>query len=383
MFVSYIINLNSNEKSGLYKAVFDRIDRTIRHNVFNLNYYDSFFIVFLKKILRIKIIKNEPLANDLGIEVININIKITLYNYLARYFNFSSTSDEKIANALYSMIKMDMPDVIVAHGGGVQTNVASLLSAKYNIPQVNVFHGSDIHSHPHTNLRYKQRLQNDMKHANMNVFVSNALLNHSKKIYKGDNVVVIRNGISLTKSNEDYGLPSSKMLYKIAYIGNLYSVKGVDRLPEIAKVVKSKIDASFYIIGNGTLMDFLRVNMPDDTVFTGAIDNRYIMSILKQVDLIVLPSRNEGLPLILCEALSVGTKIVSTDVGGIPELIESEFLVNAESLNLVEDFALKIISSLKKPIIPVSKYDTSIEITQRSEREMLMDICRSNSELIN
>ena len=47
-----------------------------------------------------------------------------------------------------------------------------------------------------------------------------------------------------------------------------------------------------------------------------------IPELLAAADALVLPSRSEGLPLVVMEAMASSTPVIATEVGGVPELLE-------------------------------------------------------------
>ncbi|MNR24841.1 putative glycosyltransferase EpsF [compost metagenome] len=84
----------------------------------------------------------------------------------------------------------------------------------------------------------------------------------------------------------------------------------------------------FYIVGEGDLKGELikRINnygLSDNFEFLGLRND--VSSLLKEMDCYVLPSRNEGLPIAIIEALREGLYIIASNVGGIPELLSSDY----------------------------------------------------------
>ena len=127
--------------------------------------------------------------------------------------------------------------------------------------------------------------------------------------------------------------------------------KGVDVLIEaLALCVQLGLDASVTVLGDGKFraeLEDLAKNrgLGNRVEFAGQLTaGNAVRDRLDQADLFVLPSRTEGLPRALIEAMASGLPCVGTTVGGIPELLESGDLVppgNAKALaeTIVEVFS--------------------------------------------
>lgn len=85
----------------------------------------------------------------------------------------------------------------------------------------------------------------------------------------------------------------------------------------------------YQIVGGGNqkylkkIADKYKVN--DQVKFLGTMPHNLVFSWLDKIDLYVQPSKTEGLPRALIEAMSRGLPAIGTDVGGIPELLEKKY----------------------------------------------------------
>ncbi|MCG8311142.1 MAG: glycosyltransferase family 4 protein [Cytophagales bacterium] len=169
-----------------------------------------------------------------------------------------------------------------------------------------------------------------------------------KKIYESfgwfpDNFIhVIYNGIEIPKDvfkiklHDEYQLPpGSKIIFSA---GRLDFQKGFDLLIRVASIARDQDrNWQFIIAGEGKLkQELIRAtvekSVSDRVHFIGFSDK--VSSLLKSSDAFVLPSRYEGMPNALLEAMANKKASVATSVNGAPELVEdgiSGFLVESEN----------------------------------------------------
>ncbi len=125
--------------------------------------------------------------------------------------------------------------------------------------------------------------------------------------------------------------------YELVTVGSLAQMyKGTDVLIEaVARCVSAGIDLTATIVGDGKYKTELmeqaeRIGMASRIRFAGhVLAGKPVRGFLDSADLFVLPSRTEGLPRALIEAMARGLPCIGSDVGGIPELLDKDDLVPA------------------------------------------------------
>lgn len=114
-------------------------------------------------------------------------------------------------------------------------------------------------------------------------------------------------------------------LPNVGIIGRLCEIKNHRMfLDAIAALAREGIDARFSIIGDGHLRADLEeqareLGISDRLHFTGFRHD--LASIYSELDIAALTSLNEGTPLTLIEAMGAGAPVISTAVGGVPDLM--------------------------------------------------------------
>ncbi len=141
----------------------------------------------------------------------------------------------------------------------------------------------------------------------------------------------------------------------IGAIGNLYPVKGHTYLVRAAAaVIRMVPNAVFFIAGRGHLLESLQAEARELGVenkirFLGFRDD--VPALLQAMDIFVLPSLSEGLPLSALEAMASGKPVVATRVGGVPEVVvdgETGFLTAPED---ADELAEKLVCLLRTPCL--------------------------------
>ncbi|MBQ7205775.1 MAG: glycosyltransferase, partial [Muribaculaceae bacterium] len=148
---------------------------------------------------------------------------------------------------------------------------------------------------------------------------------------------------------QHYGIEPDKKV--VAFVGRFEPVKNVTLLPEIYQKIEEqygkKLD--FWAIGDGVQLAETRRLMSVkgiDCHFTGKVPPEEIPDLLNCVDLLVLPSSLEGLPLVVIEALSCGAHVVATNVIGTAEAVGRDNAIDLGD-QFVERFTKRAVELLR------------------------------------
>ena len=144
---------------------------------------------------------------------------------------------------------------------------------------------------------------------------------------------VIPNGIQIDRFTgatpaglEELNLDPARKV--ICFVGRFDSVKDVGTLIEAFKIVGKVHDAQLLLVGDGPMMAQWRQLAEENSgvgngiTFVGWRDD--VPSLLKVATIFVLPSRWEGMPNALMEAMAAGCAVVATDVAGCRDLVTDQ-----------------------------------------------------------
>lgn len=231
---------------------------------------------------------------------------------------------------------------------------------RYGIPYCVTWHGSDIHTIPMADEAARVATISAMEHASCNFFVSRHLMQLSDSLtvkgrkevlYNGIDDIFVRYGEQRRHElREQFDVEGKKV---ITFAGSLKEVKNADLLPEVFRQVSTyyNLPLEFWICGDGPLRTRIEQELQGLDIscrMWGSCDHEKMPDIFNVTDVLVLPSKNEGLGLVALEALSCGANVVGSRVGGIPEAIGEEYCVSLDE-NFVNQCAEKIVDLLESP----------------------------------
>lgn len=147
-----------------------------------------------------------------------------------------------------------------------------------------------------------------------------------------DKVTTVHVGVDLkrfVKKKNDIRLQKRLKIEKeyllVGSVGRLVPEKGYEYLLKAVEIIKPTIrKVKFIIVGDGPEMGKLKIlsekiGLSDKILFLGRRTD--VPAWINLMDIFVLPSLTEGLPVVLLEAMAMRKPVVATNVGGIPEVI--------------------------------------------------------------
>lgn len=361
MNILYLVNINENNRKGLFTATHEKLKIIINSKdinnckIYAINFYDIGLMKLIKKISK-KQIRTKGVDSFVydGIEYKKIYIGVGIINKILEKLNLD------ILNFLPMLIKykkeIKQYDLVSCHWGYPHGRIAYYIKKLYNLPYIVTYHGSDIHTMPVKDSSIRKKVIEILNNASKNIFISKKLYEASKVIgYNNKNYIISKNGVNIDnfyKLDDDKISTIKKELnlnkIVIGFTGNLNHIKRADKLVEIFKNIKNILntdDISFLIIGDGPLIKQIENGGANNNLNIHITGNVFVDDVRKYIntmDIMVLPSRNEGFGCVILEANACGVPVVATNVGGIPEAIEDNNMLVDDGEDFEERFSNKV-----------------------------------------
>lgn len=164
-----------------------------------------------------------------------------------------------------------------------------------------------------------------------------------------EKVKVINNAVDLPQISEGGYSERSEEFYKIISAGRLVPWKGFEVLIEAVSELRSEIpEIKLIIIGSGPEESYLKAisyKLKSDVKFTGSISKDKLVERIENSNIFVLNTAYEGFSHQIVEAMSLGAPVITTNVGGNPEIIkdgENGLLVGYNDKEAIKNAILKL-----------------------------------------
>ncbi len=139
-----------------------------------------------------------------------------------------------------------------------------------------------------------------------------------------DRIRILNNGVAAPHVDRQPALAGAPQT--ILFLGNLIERKGVSDLLHALKAMPSDTPGWRAILAGGGDIEGYRalardLGIADRVEFAGWVDRAGAVDLITRASMLVLPSYDEGLPLVILEAMGMGLPVICTPVGVIPEVL--------------------------------------------------------------
>lgn len=299
----------------------------------------------------------------------NYGVEPVLIDELVR--NPDLSSDRKAYKRIKEIISEFNPHIVHTHAskaGALGRKAA--ISCKVPVV-VHTFHGHVFHSYfgAAKTLLFKGIERRLAKKSNAIIAISDKQreeLVHEHKISKPEKTKVVNLGFDLDPFNEkrqrlretkrrELGLSDE---VAIALIGRFAPIKNHEMFFDVVEEILAKTNkkVKFFVVGDGTEREYIeerteKINRTnaETVVLTSWIKD--IGSFNAAMDIVCMTSFNEGTPVSLIEAQAANIPVISTDVGGVRDVVidgETGFIVPSKDVSAFSEKLLKLIEDEKK-----------------------------------
>lgn len=323
--------------------------------LFRINIYQSIELASIKKILRKKVVLKSNDSDELWSI---FNIEKQLKDLLKTKEKQWEILSYRLVGEIEKLYETNKIDLIHVHWCFPEGYLVYRACEKLKIPYIITAHGSDIHTNTKDKEIKKYTVQ-ALENASKAIFVSESLLNTARELgYSGDNAVVIKNGVEIEKFKvvdkslikKEFNILNNK--HVVGYVGRFESIKGVYDIPNIFKKIYEKNkDVIFMIIGDGSLKKSVEKELDYNSIEYlnfKFINHDELYKYYNLLDILVLPSENEGYPCTIVEAQCCGVKVVASDVGGVSEAINNYGKIIKRGDKFTEEVAESVLSIINE-----------------------------------
>ena len=272
------------------------------------------------------------------------------------------------------------------------------LKRRLGVPYIISLQGGDVPGFMQSELRLYHFLSSFInreiwRSAEYVVANSLGLQKLAKKFMLDVNHVMIPAGVDVKKFTPKIKIEVNTKV-KLLFVGRLVNQKGIDVLLDALYKLDSKNLWSLNIVGDGPLKEILnesvfRLKLENNVNFLGWKDRNDLPSIYKENDILILPSRDEGMPNVMLEAMASSLPIIGSRVSGMDQVIinnKNGLLVKPGDSDELH-YAIKKLINNKDNIRDMGYASSNLvkiqytwKISSSSYQQLLNKICKEKNE---
>lgn len=242
---------------------------------------------------------------------------------------------------------------VAARGSFWRKSLFAVVARRFGVPVILHVHGSEMQAFADALPAWQRRIVAAQLTACCSVIaLSDRWADYLRALAPGSHVVVVPNYVPLPPSPRHH---VERAVPTVLFLGLLGERKGIFDLLQATALLRDRgIGIRLAVGGNGDVDRCRRhvaeLGLVDRVELLGWVSGAAKQRLLSDADLFVLPSYNEGLPMSLLEAMSWGLPVVSTTVGGIPDLVRHDvdgLLVAPGAVEPLADALARLVSSVE------------------------------------
>jgi glycosyltransferase involved in cell wall biosynthesis len=195
---------------------------------------------------------------------------------------------------------------------------------------------------------FRRSLRSIIRHSNTVISLGGKLTGILQDQAAGSSckVVTIPNAVDIPDNPPAYPVNSQKL--RLLFVGRFAFNKGLDILIEVARMLDARgmVDTvHFDLAGDGPLLNEIKqVGVPANVTLHGRVDDSQLEHLYETAHALVLPTRFEGMPTVVLEAMARKRPIIVSDVGATAEQVSMHngYLIGSGSISSLMDAVLNM-----------------------------------------
>lgn len=307
-------------------------------------------------------------------------------------------ADLSVVKKLRDIIKEEKYDIVHCHGARANF-IAMFLKYYVKVPMVTTIHSDyllDFKDNVYKRLIYTFLNKTALKSFKNYIVVSSSYKKMlQERGFGKKDIYIVYNGIGTERedvlSKEDF-LKKYSINYSNQKIVGIAARLDTNKdiitfLDSAKKVIDKRVDTLFLVAGEGDEEQRLKkyassLNIEDNVKFLGFVKDKY--SFFNALNINTLTSKSESFPYVILEGAKMSKPIVSTNVGGIEDLVENDkngYLFEVGNSNQMSEYLLNILTDSDKEAEMGENLYNKVS-SEFSINKMGVDHCKIYSEII-